>query len=196
MPAAGGPNFFEFGDDVRNGIHIDHDGDGYPDGTCRFEFTTEITIPSSFLYHTGPISSLNSRNEAVVPMSRVDLWNRLSAFEGQAGRPVRRAFRAGRVAARAVGGSGVQLGTRRRPRSLRAQRHRRDSRADRVGSRTHSRAGERHIRDGVPQCRRPGIGGGSLYRLVGRPDAGRRGFRHRRRGRRVRPGDQRIAGAG
>src|SRR5215218_7294862 len=59
---SGGPNFFEFGDDVRYEIHIDNDGDGRPDVTYRFEFTTEITNPNSFLYNTGPIDSLDSRN--------------------------------------------------------------------------------------------------------------------------------------
>ncbi|MGK5675823.1 DUF4331 domain-containing protein [Micromonospora sp. URMC 106] len=59
---SGGPNFFEFGDDVRYEIHIDNDGDGRADVTYRFEFTTEITNPNSFLYNTGPIDSLDSGN--------------------------------------------------------------------------------------------------------------------------------------
>ncbi|MEU5552923.1 MULTISPECIES: DUF4331 domain-containing protein [unclassified Micromonospora] len=59
---SGGPNFFEFGDDVRYEIHIDNNGDGQPDVTYRFEFTTEITNPNSFLYNTGPIDSLDSEN--------------------------------------------------------------------------------------------------------------------------------------
>ncbi|MFF5176033.1 DUF4331 domain-containing protein [Micromonospora sp. NPDC000089] len=61
LPSAG-PNFFEFGDDVRYEIHIDNDGDGRPDVTYRFEFTTEISNANSFLYNTGPIESLESRN--------------------------------------------------------------------------------------------------------------------------------------
>ncbi|WP_341719103.1 DUF4331 domain-containing protein [Micromonospora sp. FIMYZ51] len=59
---SGGPNFFEFGDDVRYEIHIDNNGDGEPEVTYRFEFTTEITNPNSFLYNTGPIESLESEN--------------------------------------------------------------------------------------------------------------------------------------
>ncbi|SCG50187.1 DUF4331 domain-containing protein [Micromonospora humi] len=59
---SGGPNFFEFGDDVRYEIHVDNDGDGYPDVTYRFEFTTEITNQNSFLYNTGAIESLDSKN--------------------------------------------------------------------------------------------------------------------------------------
>ncbi|MBL6275294.1 DUF4331 domain-containing protein [Micromonospora fiedleri] len=59
---SGGPNFFEFGDDVRYEIHIDNNGDGRPDVTYRFEFSTEITNPNSFLYNTGPIEALDSKN--------------------------------------------------------------------------------------------------------------------------------------
>ncbi|WP_244200700.1 DUF4331 family protein, partial [Micromonospora arborensis] len=53
----GGANFFEFGGDVRDEIHIDNDGDGRPDVTYRFEVTTEITNPNSVLYNTVPIDS-------------------------------------------------------------------------------------------------------------------------------------------
>ncbi|GAB3064317.1 DUF4331 domain-containing protein [Micromonospora schwarzwaldensis] len=67
---SGGPNFFEFGDDVRYEIHVDNDGDGYPDVTYRFEFTTEITNQNSFLYNTGPIESLDSKN-----------WNRRQFYK-------------------------------------------------------------------------------------------------------------------
>ncbi len=58
----GGPNFFEFGDDVRYDIHIDQTGDGKPDITYRFEFNTEIRNPNTFLYNTGPITSIDSPN--------------------------------------------------------------------------------------------------------------------------------------
>ena len=37
---AGGPNFYEFGDDVLYEIHIDNDGDGRADISYRFRFTT------------------------------------------------------------------------------------------------------------------------------------------------------------
>ena len=39
---AGGPNFYEFGDDVLYEIHIDNDGDAKPDVTYQFRFTTRI----------------------------------------------------------------------------------------------------------------------------------------------------------
>jgi hypothetical protein len=58
--AASGPNFFEFGDDVLYEIHIDNDGDGRPDVTYQFAFTTHLRNPETFLYNTGPITSLDS----------------------------------------------------------------------------------------------------------------------------------------
>ena len=35
----GGPNFYEFGDDVLYEIHVDNDGDGQADITYQFHFT-------------------------------------------------------------------------------------------------------------------------------------------------------------
>jgi hypothetical protein len=55
----GGPNFYEFGDDVLYEIHIDNDGDGLADVSYQFQFTSEITNPNTFLYNTGPISHLS-----------------------------------------------------------------------------------------------------------------------------------------
>jgi hypothetical protein len=57
---AGGPNFFEFGDDVRYEIHISNSGAASADITYSFEFTTEVRNPGSFLYNTGQITALNS----------------------------------------------------------------------------------------------------------------------------------------
>ncbi|HEV8562188.1 MAG TPA: DUF4331 domain-containing protein [Actinophytocola sp.] len=59
---AGGPNFYEFGDDVLYEIHIDNDGDGKAEVTYQFRFTTEIRNENTFLYNTGPIQSLDSPN--------------------------------------------------------------------------------------------------------------------------------------
>jgi Domain of unknown function (DUF4331) len=58
----GGPNFFEFGDDVLYSIHIDNDGDQRPEITYNFRFTTSLRNPNTFLYNTGPISSLDDKN--------------------------------------------------------------------------------------------------------------------------------------
>src|SRR4030081_3503886 len=63
---AGGPNFYEFGDDVLYEIHVDNDGDGGADVTFQFRFTTQVVQPSglsnNFLYNVGQITSLTSPN--------------------------------------------------------------------------------------------------------------------------------------
>jgi hypothetical protein len=76
----GGPNFFEFGDDIHYDINIDNNGDALPEITYRFQFRTVVENPASFLYNGGPITSLTSKN-----------WNRRQYFsvtkvvEGSAG---------------------------------------------------------------------------------------------------------------
>jgi hypothetical protein len=72
---AGGPNFFEFGNDVLYSIYIDNDGDGLPDVTYEFSFETKISNPNTFLYNTGPIGSLDDPNwnkRQFYTVSRVD----------------------------------------------------------------------------------------------------------------------------
>jgi hypothetical protein len=59
---AGGPNFFEFGDDVLYVINVDHTGDGNADVKYEFRFNTIVRNPDTFLYNTGPIDSLRSKN--------------------------------------------------------------------------------------------------------------------------------------
>lgn len=59
---AGGPNFYEFGDDVLYAIHVDNDGDGVADITYEFRFHTVVGNKTTFLYNTGPITSLSSPN--------------------------------------------------------------------------------------------------------------------------------------
>jgi hypothetical protein len=58
----GGPNFFEFGPDVRYRINIDNDGDGDADIIYEFAFETTVANADSFLYNSGPILSLDSAN--------------------------------------------------------------------------------------------------------------------------------------
>jgi hypothetical protein len=58
----GGPNFYEFGDDVLYLIHVDNDGDGMPNVSFQFEFTTEVANEDTFLYNTGVVESLDSPN--------------------------------------------------------------------------------------------------------------------------------------
>ncbi len=66
---AGGPNFYEFGDDVLYEIHVDNNGDGRADISYQFRFRTTVRDPDTFLYNTGPIESLNSAN-----------WNRVQTY--------------------------------------------------------------------------------------------------------------------
>src|SRR5215471_6754078 len=58
----GGPNFFEFGDDVLYSIYIDNDGDALPEIEYQFQFRTTYQNPDTFLYNTGPIGSLTDPN--------------------------------------------------------------------------------------------------------------------------------------
>jgi hypothetical protein len=58
----GGPNFYEFGNDVWYEIYIDNNGDALPEITYRFQFHTELRNPHSFLYNYGTITSLDSPN--------------------------------------------------------------------------------------------------------------------------------------
>jgi hypothetical protein len=66
---AGGPNFYEFGDDVLYEIHIDNNGDGRADISYQFRFSTTVRDPDTFLYNVGPIESLSSPN-----------WNRVQTY--------------------------------------------------------------------------------------------------------------------
>jgi Domain of unknown function (DUF4331) len=67
---SGGPNFFEFGDDVLYEIHIDNNGDGQAEISYQFRFSTTVRDPDTFLYNTGPIESLTSPN-----------WNRVQSYD-------------------------------------------------------------------------------------------------------------------
>ncbi len=58
----GGPNFYEFGEDVLYEINIDNNGDGLADISYQFSFTTKVLNPNTFLYNTGTITSINSAN--------------------------------------------------------------------------------------------------------------------------------------
>ena len=60
-PAAG-PNFYAFGDEVLYEIHVDNNGDAEADVTFQFRFKTALADPDTFLYNTGPITSLGSAN--------------------------------------------------------------------------------------------------------------------------------------
>ena len=56
---AGGPNFASFDDSVLYAIHVDNDGDAEDDVTYEFRFDTLLRNPDTFLYNTGPITTLS-----------------------------------------------------------------------------------------------------------------------------------------
>ena len=59
---AGGPTFFEFGNDVQYSIYIDNDRDGLPEIEYEFTFESRIFNPNTFLYNNGQILSLTDKN--------------------------------------------------------------------------------------------------------------------------------------
>ena len=66
---ASGPNFYSFDDTVLYEIKIDNNGDGQPDLAYQFRFNTATRNPNTFLYNTGPITSLSDPN-----------WNRPQTY--------------------------------------------------------------------------------------------------------------------
>lgn len=58
----GGPNFYEFGDDVLYQLHISNSGTGKADISYQFRFHAEIRNNKTFLYNTGPITSIKDPN--------------------------------------------------------------------------------------------------------------------------------------
>jgi hypothetical protein len=64
-PAAG-PNFYRFGDDVLYEINVDNNGDSGADISYEFRFKTQIRNPETFLYNTGPVTSLDDPDLNVV----------------------------------------------------------------------------------------------------------------------------------
>lgn len=65
----GGPNFYKFGDDVLYQIKVSNDGDPAAEVIYNFQFSTATRNPNTFLYNTGPITSLTDAN-----------WNRPQTY--------------------------------------------------------------------------------------------------------------------
>jgi hypothetical protein len=55
----GGPNFYRFDDNIQYAMRIDNNGDAVTDIQYIFRFTTLVRNPNTFLYNTGPVTSLN-----------------------------------------------------------------------------------------------------------------------------------------
>jgi hypothetical protein len=89
---ASGPNFYSFDDSVLYEIKVDNTGDGDEDVDYQFRFSTQTRNPNTFLYGTGPITSLDSPN-----------WNRPQTYSVTAVRSTGH----GRATSSTVLGSGI-----------------------------------------------------------------------------------------
>ncbi len=72
---AGGPNFNSFDDKALYEIKIDNNGDAKPDIVYQFRFNTTVGNPNTFLYNTGPITSLTDPNwnvKQTYTLTRID----------------------------------------------------------------------------------------------------------------------------
>ncbi|MFN0284727.1 MAG: DUF4331 domain-containing protein [Kineosporiaceae bacterium] len=63
---AGGPNFYTFADGAAYDIAIDTNGNAKPDVIYRWEFKTTTKNKGTFLYNTGPVTSLTDPDLNVV----------------------------------------------------------------------------------------------------------------------------------
>ncbi|MBO1331943.1 DUF4331 domain-containing protein [Streptomyces sp. VRA16 Mangrove soil] len=70
---AGGPNFSPFAENSQYDIHIDSDGDGQGDLLYRWTFHTKTRNGSTFLYNTGPVTSLDDPDLNVTQTYDIDL---------------------------------------------------------------------------------------------------------------------------
>jgi hypothetical protein len=59
---AGGPNFYAFGQGVRYDVNVDNDHDAKPDVIYRWTFQDHYRSRDTFLYNTGPVTSLGDEN--------------------------------------------------------------------------------------------------------------------------------------
>ena len=55
----GGPNFYPFADRTAYDVNIDNDGDARPDITYRWTFASSYRNKNTFLYNTGPVTTLD-----------------------------------------------------------------------------------------------------------------------------------------
>lgn len=70
-----GPNFHRFDDNVLYEVMVDNNGDAVEDITYRFNFQTALRNPATFLYNTGPVTTLDDPDLNVMQqgfVSRVD----------------------------------------------------------------------------------------------------------------------------
>ena len=56
---AGGPNFYAWADGAKYSVNIDNDHDARPDIVYNWVFADHYRNPNTFLYNTGPVTSLS-----------------------------------------------------------------------------------------------------------------------------------------
>lgn len=70
---AGGPNFFTFAEDAQYDLHVDNNGDALGDLVFRYTFTTHTKNDKTFLYNTGPVTSLDDPDLNITQTYDIDL---------------------------------------------------------------------------------------------------------------------------
>ncbi|MFC9280414.1 DUF4331 domain-containing protein [Streptomyces collinus] len=70
---AGGPNFYTFADDAQYDIHVDSNGDAQDDLLFRYTFRTHTKNGNTFLYNTGPVTSLDDPDLNITQTYDIDL---------------------------------------------------------------------------------------------------------------------------
>jgi hypothetical protein len=112
----GGPNFYEFGEDINYDIQIANAGRANADIIYRFRFTTKVRNEETFLYNTGPITDIKDAS-----------WNRPQFYSVE-----RIEGRTKRTLARGLPCPPVNVGRRSTP----DYAHLADQAVHKVGSRT------------------------------------------------------------
>jgi hypothetical protein len=70
---AGGPNFYTFADDAQYDIHVDNNGDAQGELVFRYTFKTHRKNGNTFLYNTGPVTSLDDPDLNITQTYDIDL---------------------------------------------------------------------------------------------------------------------------
>jgi hypothetical protein len=71
---AGGPNFYPFADDAQYDIHIDNNGDAQGELLLRYTFKTHTKNKKTFLYNTGPVTSLDDPDLNITQTYDIELF--------------------------------------------------------------------------------------------------------------------------
>jgi hypothetical protein len=78
---AGGPNFYLWAENTNYDISISNDGGTNADIVYRWKFTTHYRNPNTFLYNTGPVTSLGDPDLNIY--QTYDLWKITKGTKGR-----------------------------------------------------------------------------------------------------------------